>query len=243
MLIYLCEDSDGDILRLQHYLNTFAEKNGLYFDIKVFSSGETLIDSWIDAPQKTSLDYLDFYMDGMRGVDVAWRLRDMDCDAGIIFTTSSVEHAMDSYEVNALYYLHKPYDKEDFGRAMERCGHILESGREFFTLKHKKQDVLVPYGDILFFETGVLSHSIVMHTAEGTLFFTGTMSQVAETLQQSEMFLAVGRSFVINLNHVAGKRQNDLIMSDNSIIQIPLRKQDEVFSAIERWERAKGRSE
>ncbi len=233
MLIYLCDDSDADSLRLRHYLNAFAKESGLHFDIEMFSSGETLIASWTDAPKKPSLVFLDIYMEGISGVDAARRLRDMGYDAGIIFTTSSTEHAMDSYEVNALYYLHKPYDREDFGRAMERCRHILDNGREFFALNNKKQGFSVPYGDILFFETGSLSHSIILHTADDTHFFTGTMSRIAKAMQPTEMFLSVGRSFIINLNHVTGRLQNDLVMSDNSIIQIPLLKQDDAFAAIE----------
>ncbi|MCD8039780.1 MAG: response regulator transcription factor [Lachnospiraceae bacterium] len=242
MLIYLCDDSDADSLRLQHYLNAFARENGLHFDTKIFSSGKTLIASWMNAPEKPVLVFLDIYMEGLSGVDTARRLRDMGYNAGIIFTTSSAEHAMDSYEVNALYYLHKPYDREDFGRAMERCRHILDNRQEFFTFKHKKKSLSVSYDDILFFETGSLSHSIIMHTIDGAYFFIGTMSQVTKALEQSTMFLAVGRSFTINLNHVSDTMENDLIMSDNSIIQIPLRKRKEVFAAIEKWQSSKEHS-
>lgn len=43
MLIYLCEDSESDALRLKHHLNTYATKHHCNMEILLFSSGEKMI--------------------------------------------------------------------------------------------------------------------------------------------------------------------------------------------------------
>ena len=43
MLIYLCEDSESDALRLKHHLNTYATKHHCNMEILLFSSGEEMI--------------------------------------------------------------------------------------------------------------------------------------------------------------------------------------------------------
>ena len=43
MLIYLCEDSESDALRLKHHQNTYATKHHCNMEILLFSSGEEMI--------------------------------------------------------------------------------------------------------------------------------------------------------------------------------------------------------
>ena len=143
MLIYLCDDSESDILRLKHYLNSYAEKRKLDFELTVFSSGEELLDAFSQALKKPELIFLDIFMAGINGMDAARQLRSMDYRGGIIFTTSSLEHAVDSYEVNAHYYLQKPYDRSRFENAMARCGSLLQKARPHFSFMIKKREYSV----------------------------------------------------------------------------------------------------
>ena len=237
MLIYICEDSKSDTLRLKHHLDTFSKERQYNFEIVAFSSSETLFADYENTQKQPDLMFLDIYMDGENGMDTAKKLRNMGYEGGIIFTTSSTEYAMDSYEVNALYYLQKPYDHNHFVNAMERCNHILQKTQNSFTFIRKKKEYSIPYADILFFETG--QHTVIVHTTSDTISFPGSLNQIAEVLQHADNFLTVGRSFLINLDHVTGQFQNDLIMSDDSIVQIPVRKKDEVLSAVEQWQKRK----
>lgn len=237
MLIYICEDSESDALRLNHHLITFSKEKQYNFDIISFSSGDELVTDFEQSHNWPELLFLDIYMNGKNGIDTARHLRSLGYSGGIIFTTSSTEHAMDSYEVNALYYLQKPYDHSHFINAMERCRHILKNAQQNFTFTLKKKKFSIPYADILFFETG--QHTVILHMISGTVSFPGSLTQITELLCQSDNFVSVGRSFLINLNHVSGRFHNDLLMSDHSIVQIPLRKQDEILAIVERWQQDK----
>lgn len=237
ILIYICEDSTSDTLRLKHHLETCSKENQYEFDIISFSSTESLLSDYrklLHTHRQPELLFLDIYMDGMNGMDTARELRNMGYNGGIIFTTSSTQHAMDSYEVNALYYLQKPYTYSHFQNAMSRCSHILSNARQSFTYTIKKEKISITYQDIVYFETGY--HTVILHSASGTVTFSGSLIQVVEELKQLDYFLPIGRSYCINLNHVAGRLQNDLIMSDNTIVQIPLRKQKEILSIVENWQ-------
>lgn len=234
MLIYLCDDSISDILRLRHYLNTYAQKMKLTFDPVSFSSSEELLDAFKSAHHKPELIFLDIYMADTSGMEAARQLRNMHYQGGIIFTTASTEHAMDSYEVEALYYLQKPYDRSHFENAMARCSSLLLQAKPCFTFTHKKKEYSIPYTDIVFFETGQ-SHTIFLHTLSGVYAFPGTLTQIAAFFNGFDCFLSVGRSYFINLNHVTGLAGSDLAMADGAIAQIPLRKREEVLETVEKW--------
>ncbi len=103
-----------------------------------------------------------------------------------------------------------------------------------FTFIPKKEKLSVPYEDIIFFETGQ-THTLFLHTASGIYSFFGTLAQITEFFKEADCFLRVGRSYLINLNHVSGQIGNDLSMSDGSIVQVPLRKQKQTLAAVENW--------
>lgn len=142
MLIYLCEDSESDALRLKHHLNTYATKHHCNMEILLFSSGEEMIQYYKEEKRYPALLFLDIYMNSQDGVETARILRSLGYKGGIIFTTSSTEHAMASYEVNALYYLQKPYSHTDFLNAMSRCDTLLEESNEVFTFLSVGRNIL-----------------------------------------------------------------------------------------------------
>mgnify|MGYP002238148171 FL=1 len=56
---------------------------------------------------------MDIYMGTMTGMDAARKLRDAKDTAALIFITSSDAYAVESYDVQASYYLMKPFDPEN----------------------------------------------------------------------------------------------------------------------------------
>ncbi len=233
MLIYICEDQENELLMLKHHLNAFAKEKLFHYDLKSFPTGDELIENYKQAACKPVLLFLDIYMDGSNGMETAKHLRDIGYTGGIIFTTASTEHAMDSYEVNALYYLQKPYDHRHFTNAMERCTDLFRQVQQNFTFSVRQKKITMPYADIVFFETG--RHTVILHTLSDTFTFSESLSNIMGTFCDVDSFLPVGRSYLINLNHVSGSRNHDLLMSDGSVVQIPVKKRSEILTCVERW--------
>lgn len=232
MLIYLCDPSAADLFRLRHYLNTYARQMHLDFEPVSFSSGEALLSAYRQAAWKPELIFLETAQPAPDGIGTARQLRAMHYCGDLILTAAAAEYAMESYEVSAAYYLRKPYGHRHFENAMARCVSLSQKAKPHFTFPHRKKELSVPYENILFFETKP-SHTIFLHTTSGVYSFSGTLTQIAATLKGADDFLPVGRSFLVNLSHVSGQAGNDLAMSDGSIVQIPLRRREEIFSALQ----------
>lgn len=82
----------------------------------LFENGETFLEQF----QKDRYDiiFLDIFMEGMNGMDTARRIRECDDACRLVFTTTSAEYAVDSYEVDSSYYLVKPYSYEKLSLAL-----------------------------------------------------------------------------------------------------------------------------
>jgi two-component system, LytTR family, response regulator LytT len=64
--------------------------------------------------------FLDIEMPGMSGLELAEALRKMKKRPQIVFATAYPDYALKAFEVEAVDYLLKPFDKEQLARTMER---------------------------------------------------------------------------------------------------------------------------
>lgn len=158
-------------------------------------------------------------MDDPDGMSVAHTLRKEHYEGGLIFTTSSMEHAMDSYNVDALYYLQKPYNHEDFMNAIRRCTSIFEGTSKLYRVNVQGKELQIPLRDILYFETG--RHVTLIHTLTDTISITKVLSEVCEDFEQNPEFIRVGRSYLINRLYVRNVDQTEVEMMDSAVIPIP----------------------
>ena len=155
------------------------------------------------------------------GMQTAVTLRENGFTGGIIFTTSSTCHAMDSYNVDALYYLQKPYDGTDFLNAMKRCSDILKDASKTYTFLSKGSKVQIPLKDILFFETG--RHVTLLHTPSEVLSFTRVLSEVCTDFADNPDFIRVGHSYLVNRLYISSFTESEITMTDSTVILIPSR--------------------
>lgn len=86
------------------------------------SDGETAV-TMIDA-LTPDLVFLDIEMPALSGLQVLERVRH---DPAVIFTTAHDQHAVAAFELEALDYLLKPFERERFVAAVERARRVLEA--------------------------------------------------------------------------------------------------------------------
>ena len=73
--------------------------------------------------------FLDIQMPEISGLDFAILIPD---DIRIVYTTAYSEYAIDSYRVNALDYLLKPIDYDDFLKSVEKALKFFRNKRDNF---------------------------------------------------------------------------------------------------------------
>ena len=127
MNIAICDDVYQDKHCLFNSLSSFCATN--YFDAAIteYDSGEALVETF--AKGMFDIIFLDIYMNGLSGIDTAKKIRDIDKECLLVFVTSSNEHAVEGFAVNALHYLIKPISAEKLAEVFARCQKILDAAQ------------------------------------------------------------------------------------------------------------------
>lgn len=120
MKIAIVDDIKGEAERLSDLVAHYLSTHGLFCDqTDLFASGEAFLEHF--EPALYDIIFLDIYMSGMTGMETARRIREEDANCSLLFVTTSPDFAIDSYDVNATYYLLKPVNEEQVTRALDRC--------------------------------------------------------------------------------------------------------------------------
>lgn len=221
MKVYICDDSRSDLLRLQHYIKKYAEKENLQMEIEEFLSAKDMLLAHKAAKEKPELLFLDIYMSQMDGMEAAKQLRKAGIKTSILFTTSSGEHAMEAFLVHADGYLQKPYDYEMFCHAMSKISGQLQREYKTIDVRIERMNRKFRLKDIYFAETD--NHGIQIHCRDNVYRANISMEGFREQISTEPAFVTCGRSYIINFAYVEEIDAELVYLKNRETIPIPVR--------------------
>ncbi len=217
--------------------------------------------------QPVDVLFLDIQMPDLTGLELA-RVLDSGNNARtaprVIFTTAYNQYALEGYRVDALDYLLKPFNYEEFLRAalkaqsyyqlIRRPADLLPGGvvasdspvsaplrpdgavpeREYLFLKVEYQLVRVAYDDILYIE-GLKDYiKVHLRSAPTRPLLSLTSLKALEEKLPHQRFMRVHRSFIVALDQISAVTRNSIQIGT---IQIPVSDQyKESFSQfLAKW--------
>ena len=158
------------------------------------------------------LVFLDIQMPGLDGFGMVEGVA-AETSPMFIFVTGYGEYAVRAFEIEAVDYLCKPFDKERLSIALERAARhfharqvALESGRDtqyFSRLSIKEEDgiVFVPVDQILWIEAA--NKYVVVHTIDHQHILRQTIQSLEDTLDPKQ-FVRIHRSILVRKAAVRG---------------------------------------
>lgn len=200
--------------------------------------------------ERPDIVFLDIRMPGVDGLAVAEALPETDGPA-VIFATAFDEHAVRAFDLHAVDYLLKPFDRERFAQAFRRARARFErEGRADLESLRRIIDRLRPGGEVverLVVDTGERSRLIhasrvtrfdaarnyvMVVTAEDTYRIRGTITDVERRLDPKR-FARINRSQIVNLDFVeelepAGHGDIDLRMRGGAVLRLTRRYRNRV---------------
>ena len=203
--IALIDDDDADARVTASMIDRYFDGDASRYAVTRFADGDSLLRDY-----KASFDlmFLDVEMPGTDGVTVARRLRVVDDQTVLVFTTKMAQYAVEGYDVDAIGYLLKPLNYYAFAIKMRKAEDIVARRRSVTVpLTVGSETVFVPSADIRYVE--VLDHALLYHTGEGIRKVWASLKDAAETLEPVG-FVPVSRYCLVNLEWVRAVHGDDV---------------------------------
>ena len=221
-LIALCDDEKAELNKTEGLLAAYRRSRPAYeFTVERFESAEDMLSMAREKTYVPDLLILDIYMPEKLGNTVAKELRRMGNDVRIIFLTSSMEHALEAFRVNAAQYLVKPVSEKELFPALDRImSHLDEERKKYLLLRIDGRICRVALKNIVYCEAQ--GKCQCLHLSDGTTsLLRMTMSEIFKMLSGYKEFVKAGISYIVNLGHVESLNAQEMRMDNGKTIFLP----------------------
>jgi len=221
MRIALCDDDTTELEKLKKTVAEFIDENSNTeeFTVNTFTNPDDLL-CFIDHKGGFDLFILDIVMPGMNGIELATEIRLNNEKCKIIFLTSSPEYAVNSYKVNAFYYLIKPLADIELKLLLKKAmEELVKEESKSIVVKEKGKLTRVQISKIKYLES--IKHTIVIHLkGDDKILSYGTMNEFYDVLLVEKCFIKCHKSFIVNMNYVQSITNKDFILIDKTLVPI-----------------------
>ena len=235
MNIAIIDDTATDRIILSTFLKRYLAENDVKSDFHIyeFESGEDFFATYT----KTMYDivFIDYYMHGMSGMDVAKEMRSTNNTCPIFFTTSSPDHAIESFLVKASGYLLKPYKYEHFCQLLNLCD----------ALKKYVHNPYVEYQDGKNTHRLLISDIISCHTSghyvivaikdKENLKIRSSFDAFSTPLLSYPQFLVTCRGYLVNMDYISAMEDCDFVLKNDSFIPITKKIKTEIKNTYQKY--------
>ncbi|WP_240049272.1 LytR/AlgR family response regulator transcription factor [Mucilaginibacter psychrotolerans] len=157
--------------------------------------------------------FLDIKMPDISGIDL---LACLSKKPLVIFTTAYTEHAVTSFELDAVDYLLKPFSLARFTKACNKAyelynfRNVKEDKKDYLFLKTGYEQVKVLFDDICYLEA--TGNYVNFELKDKQLLSRMTISEV-ENLLPADQFIRIHRSFIAAVNKVEKIERHQLVVN------------------------------
>jgi two-component system, LytTR family, response regulator len=195
--------------------------------------------------------YLDIQMPGISGLEVAAQL-EQDTAPLIVFVTAFDEHAVKAFDLNAVDYLLKPYDKDRLLRSLvrvrDRLGSVESRASAVTTARgqtNSSDRLLVPEGERLQLidSTSVDwleadDNYVRVHTANRAYLLRRTLQDLLSQLGE-QRFARIHKSAAVNISAISSftplfKGDYEVSLRNGRTLRLSRRYKDALFARMGR---------
>lgn len=183
--------------------------------------------------QKIDLIFLDINMPDLNGIQF---IKNLAFPPMVIFTTAHSKYALESYELNTIDYLLKPFSFDRFLKAVDKAhsfnllkvnnlnnlnlqaktSNEEQTSADYIFVKSDYQFVKIKLSEILYIETDKDYLKIHIENQKTPILTLGTLKAMAESLDYQE-FVRIHRAYIVAVSKIKSIRKGRLKINDTEL--------------------------
>ncbi len=217
--IAVCDDLSTDIEIIKAHIIRYGNENSVQISVMAYSEQNDILNA-LKKADTYDIIFLDIYMEALNGIDLARHIRKQGVKSRIIFFSTSNEHALDAFGVNAIQYLVKPVKYDDFVNAMKLALVDKTHREEAISIQCGMEIVKILFEKILYVEAQ--KNYQIIYLKDGSSKKTRmTVSELYEYMKERDEFVRVGASYILNLDYTIKITSKDIEIIGGKRIAVP----------------------
>lgn len=218
MRIAICDDSATDREQFASALHDWDSTKRA----ESYADGASLLAAARDpGRERFDIVFLDIYMSGESGVDIARALLNVSPGTGIVFITTSQQHAVDAFSLHALHYLLKPVTSQGVTEAFRRLAQLIQRHRPMIVLPIGRDSLNVYLDEICYIQS--VKHVKEITLADGRLIKVWLpMAELESKLNAA--FLKINRGTIVNMEKIERMSVDACTLRDGTRLYMTRRK-------------------
>jgi DNA-binding LytR/AlgR family response regulator len=175
--------------------------------------------------------FLDIQMEGMSGLEVGHKIRDVDKNVIIIFLTGYQQYVFQSFKIEAFDFIMKPIDDSTLEIVLERA--LRKHKEQHCVVKFKNLDgscIALDVSEIVCIEGGD-SHRIKIISNNAFFYCNATLNEYSNLLSPYG-FLRCQRNYLVNMSHIRRIENTQILTKSNRNIPMSVRKKQDCLKAF-----------
>ena len=223
MLAAICDDTKADAEKINFALMGIADD----LETVCFDTGAKLLDS-IRGGAFYALVFLDIYLDNEMGVDIARAVKELSPNTQIIFVTTSLDHAIDAFKVQAVDYLVKPCSEMDIVKAFARVNMRINKPEPKPVVLNIGKEIYIFYPEKVIKLESDRHYTVIHQQNRNSTRVHMNFTDAAALF--GKQFIEVRRGILVNPAYIERISGADVILSDGSNYKLPKLKKDSIVA-------------
>ncbi|ARP50926.1 MULTISPECIES: LytR/AlgR family response regulator transcription factor [Caproicibacterium] len=221
--IAVCDNDSWDLNQLVKVTNAYFSKHPEREGVVTAFSDAVELDSQLQSDTLYDIYVVDILMPSISGIRLGRKIRSVQKNAPIIYTTSSEEFALDAYQNQALRYLLKPVSPEELFSALDMACMLLEKEKAHFILINGRDGKeSVDKESIIVVENVARSALYTLSNGQtiSSVCNRGSFDRAVAPLSSDPAFLKPHKSFWVNMRFIRTVQRDSLVLDNNREIPI-----------------------
>lgn len=213
--IAICDDEPFVVTQLSNYITQYQTSHQEPIEIQTYESAKSLLSQFHN---QFDILLLDVEIKESNGIDLAYQLRNLGCDAILIFITQYLQFATEGYKVNAFRYLLKPVSYPSFQNELSKAiaqAKIRKKEITILTEHHTWQKVI----SNTIFTAEIFQRNTILYLENEELHTLEPLKSIYNKLEPVG-FIKIYKNSIVNPEKIASYTNTQVTMSNGRTIPI-----------------------
>lgn len=213
--IAICDDDNFILEQLSTIVIKYCSENKISYIVNKYSSGEQLLDSY----EHYNIIFLDIQMNGLDGIEIAKKIRNVDKHVKIIYVTNFLNYQADAFTVRAFGYVIKPFTDEIIFKQLDDVIEYSkqEKNKIAFTFNTNQGIRKINPKQIYLFEA--YNHKVKITCSDQIYIINESIKDIFIKLKPFG-FTMPHKSFVINMRYISKIKGYDIMLTNGICVPI-----------------------